>query len=145
MCEDEAPIAARPTTFQALRGTETTERCRVPGSHTVRSGSGTAVSAGDEVLRIIRTDRVKVQLWIAPNRLACGEFKFEARIQQKDAGDRWVEAKVLGVSDLPHPRTGQYLVEVEVDNRDDQFRPGGFVRAQLTLVPQKDTPEANAP
>jgi multidrug efflux pump subunit AcrA (membrane-fusion protein) len=93
---------------------------------------GEWVSAGDVLLRIIQTDRVKVLLWIPPVRLADGDQPFTACIRQTGEGNQWVTAETIRISDLPHPRTGQFLAEIEIDNRAHRFGSGRFVEARVT-------------
>jgi multidrug efflux pump subunit AcrA (membrane-fusion protein) len=97
------------------------------------------VSAGDELLKIIQTDRVQVLVWVPPARLTDGEQSFAARIRQPGMGNRWVTAESVRISSLPHPRTGQYLVEFELNNGDNRFEPGCIVDARLTQSIESDT------
>jgi multidrug efflux pump subunit AcrA (membrane-fusion protein) len=94
---------------------------------------GELVSPGDELLRIIQTDRVKILLWIHPHRLPNGAHAVAAHARPTGAAGLWATAKTVRISNLPHPRTGQYLAEFDVDNRASSFQSGQLVEARVTL------------
>ena len=96
--------------------------------------SSERVKAGDELVEIIQTDRIKATLWL-PGTVAAdfdfGAFPWKARVRTSNTETSWHTGIVRDVPPLPHPRTEMAMLEVEVDNEKGLLRPGMWVDAVL--------------
>ena len=95
--------------------------------------AGEWVATGDEVLRIIETDRVTALLWVSADQLAYIAEGSVVRVRQEWAADAWQKGTVLRISQQPEPRTGRYTADVRLANPLNRFQPGRFVDARLML------------
>jgi len=96
--------------------------------------SSEKVKAGDELVEVIQTDRVRATLWL-PNSVASeydfDGFPWDARVRASNTETSWQPGIVQDTSPLPHPGTEQAMLEVEVDNRKGLLRAGMWVDAIL--------------
>jgi multidrug resistance efflux pump len=131
---EEADALARTARRSAETVLERYAQVAAPAGGVVASRSvdpGERVTMGGELLSIIQTDRVRVLLWIPPERLPWPGQSLRAEIRP-DAEPGRYEGVVSAIGPQPHPRTGRYVAEVELDNADGRLRPGTFVGAKLT-------------
>ncbi len=102
-----------------------------------------AVSAGDELVEVIQTDRLKATLWL-PDKLASSfdprDRPWYARVRSSNGEAPWHAAVVRDAMPLPHPRTEQTVFDVEVDNTKGNLRAGMWVDAILETSNVAQTP-----
>ena len=92
------------------------------------------VNAGDELVEVIQTDRLRATLWLPDKVAASFDFQampWNARIRVSNTEKSWQKGIVREVTPLPHPQTKQAMLEVEVDNGDRTLRTGMWVDAIL--------------
>lgn len=92
------------------------------------------VKAGDKLVEVIQTDRLKATLWL-PDKVAV-DFERQglprdARIRASNAEESWQKGVVRNMSPLPHPRTDQAMLEVEIENNEGGLRAGMWIDAVL--------------
>ena len=92
------------------------------------------VNAGDELVEVIQTDRLRATLWLPDKVAASFDFQampWNARVRVSNTEKSWQKGIVREVTPLPHPQTKQAMLEVEVDNGEGTLRAGMWVDAIL--------------
>jgi hypothetical protein len=102
-----------------------------------------AVRAGDDLVELIQTDRVKVALWLPadPSATLFGrrDGPWTARVRGPAGDAPWLPAEVGPLSPEPHPQTARTMLELEIDNRDGILHAGMVVDAILEIRDQSFT------
>lgn len=125
--------AARNTAEAVLQGYSTVS---APAAATISDcpvKPNERVSAGQPIVTLIETKRVMALLWIPVQHVA--DIHRGAPVSVRPAANRhraW-EGEISRISLEPHPRTGQYLAEVVLDNKDGHLQPGMLVDAEIGL------------
>lgn len=92
------------------------------------------VNAGDKLVEVIQTDRLKATLWL-PDKVAVNfdfhDLPWDARIRASNTEASWQKGIVRNMSPLPYPRTDQAMLEVEIENGEGGLRAGMWVDAIL--------------
>ncbi|NUQ62311.1 MAG: HlyD family efflux transporter periplasmic adaptor subunit [Pirellulales bacterium] len=89
------------------------------------------VSVGQPLATLIETKRIKALVWIPMQHVARVRTGASVTVRAETSRDRVYEGKIARISPQPHPRTGQYLAEVVLENNDGRLRPGMFVDARI--------------
>ncbi len=96
------------------------------------------VQAGDQLVEVIQTNRVKVVLWLPDDasvaQLARRERQWTARVRLPGGDASWIAAQVGELAPEPNPRTGQTMLELELDNPAGNLRAGMAVDAILEVA-----------
>jgi multidrug efflux pump subunit AcrA (membrane-fusion protein) len=98
-----------------------------------------SVEAGDELLEVIQTDRVKVVLWL-PDQAVRRHFtplrgQWFARVRVANSQTPWLDAIVRDLAPELHPQTNQAMLELDVDNSAGHLHAGMVLDAILENRP----------
>ncbi len=90
------------------------------------------VSVGQPLVNLIELERVKALLWIPVAHVAAVHRGAPVSIRAETV-DRVYTGKISRISLTPHPRTGQYMAEVVLEDKERRLRPGTLVDATIDL------------
>ena len=130
---EHAAVAATRITEQRLDETSVTTNVKgVIARYFVQPTE--RVKAGDKLVEVIQTDRLKATLWL-PDKVAVNfdlqGLPRDARIRASNTEASWQKGVVRNMPPLPHPRTDQAMLEVEIENNEGGLRAGMWVDAVL--------------
>ena len=99
---------------------------------------GALLSAGSNVVDVLDTQKVRVNIYIPEGDVLAVSNLDEAEISLTQNDNKVYQGKKIFLSQQPNDNAQAYLMQFEVDNKDGLLRPGMFVEGRIVKRVSKE-------
>ena len=100
---------------------------------------GTRVNQGSPLMRLMNYDELYLEVNLPEKQLGVVKVNGEVRVMNYTLTDDTLKGKVTQISPAIESSTRTFKTTMEIDNPDGNFRPGMFVRTELTIAKKDST------